>query len=83
MDIRDKNRNTILNMLTKQKNSNEIFEESRNFSNVNQVQVQKKGRMSNSFKNDILAIVESNGFDLKNGSVQSAVSLFFSNLDNI
>ena len=75
---RDIMRDLVIGKMSEQKNSEEIFEEA-----GSSVLKNKKMPMSQNFKNDIFAALENNGYSLKNGSVQAAVSMFFTNLDNL
>ncbi len=76
MSNRDNNRNMIISAMIKQQSTDAIFEDVTNFK-------QKRNKLTDAFKKEIFKTLESHGFNLNNGNVQAAVSVFFSNLDNI
>ncbi len=78
MEDRDKMRSLIMGEMTKQKDSEEIFE---NVSS-NAPKIKRKSITAN-FKNDIFSAMETNGYSLRDANVQAAVSMFFTNLENI
>lgn len=78
MTDRDKARDLIMGAMTKQKNAEEIFEES-----GSSFVPKTKIAMTQSFKNKIFSALEANGYNVRNANVAAAVSMFFTNLENI
>jgi len=76
MADRDKMRDLVMGEMTKKKDAEEIFE------STSTSKSQRKPITAN-FKNDIFSTLESNGYSLRNANVQAAVSMFFTNLENI
>lgn len=76
MTERDKMRSLIMGEMTKQQDATEIFE------STSSSKSQRKPITAH-FKNEVFSVLESNGYSLKNANVQAAVSMFFTNLENI